>query len=416
MTTSVDRKVTRAAEATTDGELLDALVAEARSDWHPATGADDADDKLFARIAADEAAARLRVVRGGGSGIWAPVAAITAVAAGVAFFMHPPSANEEGEPVAVAPAISPASLTSVTGSGVVRVDGVAVESASLREGQKVESSGGTATFVAPGRVDWVLESGSVVAIERLGGRGGAIVLGLSSGAVEAQVTPVPMGEAFAVDIDGVRVAVHGTHLRVARDRSHVVVDLSEGIISVGNPPKSGSTYGTLVTAPAHVEFSTEDVAGTLVVDHEQAHVRLPVDLAMNVLPPAPVAAAPAPALAPTIAVDEPPVAALPPAITVPRPSVASATPPKPPSPTEIVMAAVQTCAEQTLRSGTVTIVVSSVLTVDVNSDGVARLASFNPPLAPDLQSCVGNAVYATHWSEAGAIRIPIELHLNNNHH
>ena len=115
---------------------------------------------------------------------------------------------------------------------------------------------------------------------RAGTRGGSIVLALRVGAVEAQVTPVAMGEAFAVDVDGVRVAVHGTHLRVARAErggSWVVVDLSEGVISVGAPPKAGSTMGVLVTAPAHVEFSTTDVDRTLRVEHDPARVRAPVD-------------------------------------------------------------------------------------------------------------------------------------------
>ena len=227
-----------------------------------------------------------------------------------------------------------------------------------------------------------------------------------------------MGEAFAVDVDGVRVAVHGTHLRVARDGAHVVVDLSEGIISVGTPPKTGSTYGTLVTAPAHVEFSTVDVTGTLRVDHEESHVRPPVDLAESI---APVAVA-SPQLGPSVAsvdegdavdpVEAPPLA--PSSIQNPRPpsGITTPPPPKPPTPTEIVTAAVSACAEQTLRSGgAAAITVSSVLTVNVNSDGVARLATFDPPLAPDLQSCISRAVYATHWTEPGPHHIPIELHL-----
>ena len=61
---------------------------------------------------------------------------------------------------------------------------------------------------------------------------------LDDGAFEAQVTPVPSGEAFAVDVATptsiVRIAVHGTHLRVARAGTRVTVDLTEGVVSIGS--------------------------------------------------------------------------------------------------------------------------------------------------------------------------------------
>src|SRR5207237_528524 len=117
---------------------------------------------------------------------------------------------------------------------------------------------------------------------RVKSAGESLVLGLEEGAIEAQVTPVPTGEAFAVDIAAgsslVRVAVHGTHLRVARNGSHVVVDLTEGVVSIGAPPRTGSTYGTLVTAPSHVEFDAADLDHTLRIEHAPAAVRAPVSL------------------------------------------------------------------------------------------------------------------------------------------
>ena len=89
----------------------------------------------------------------------------------------------------------------------------------------------------------------------------------------------------------------------------------------------------------------------------------------------------------------------------------SATPPKPPTPNELIVAAVRRCAGETLHGGAGTITISSMLTVDVTSDGKARLATFHPPLMPELQSCIGKVVYETSWSEPGAHDIPIELHL-----
>ena len=96
--------------------------------------------------------------------------------------------------------------------------------------------------------------------------------------MEAQVAPVAAGEAFAVDVDGARVAVHGTHLRVERQGGHAIVDLREGVVSIGLPPKSGATYGDLVTAPAHIEFDVADPHGTLKVSHESSRVRAAISL------------------------------------------------------------------------------------------------------------------------------------------
>ncbi len=85
--------------------------------------------------------------------------------------------------------------------------------------------------------------------------------------------PVASGEAFAVDVDGARIAVHGTHLRVARVMDHVTIDLTEGVISLGEAPRVGSTIGTLITAPAHAEFTSTDLKGSLTVTHDPGAIR-----------------------------------------------------------------------------------------------------------------------------------------------
>ena len=74
-----------------------------------------------------------------------------------------------------------------------------------------------ATVDRPGKLTLVLERGTRATITH---SQGALVLALDEGAVEAQVVPVPSGEAFAVDVGSSRVAVHGTHLRVARAGGH----------------------------------------------------------------------------------------------------------------------------------------------------------------------------------------------------
>ena len=142
----------------------------------------------------------------------------------------------------------------------------------LKLGDVLETGGARATIERPGKVTLTLEPGLKTVVTHVQG---ALILALERGAVEAQVVPVASGEAFAVDVDGSRVAVHGTHLRVAREGQRVVVDLNEGVVSVGAAPRAGSVLGTLVNAPAHVEFMASDPAGTLEQTHDPSAVRTP---------------------------------------------------------------------------------------------------------------------------------------------
>jgi hypothetical protein len=404
------------------------LTTEARSEWAPPERRDGdggVEERLFARIEAFERqeprpVPRLAEVR------WLrPVAMLAAVAACALFFTRVPGSGPRPDadsatasptvqgiaaPVAepARPAAS-AALAMMTGKGELHGDdGPALpRGATLSDGERLEARGGEALFSAPGRVDWRLEQGTEVRVVRAGAQGGAIILALAVGAVEAQVKPVAAGEAFAVDVDGVRVAVHGTHLRVARGQrggSAVVVDLTEGVILVGAPPRAGSTMGTLVNAPAHVELSVDDLAGTLRIDHEPSHVRPAVDQA------ALMAQAGAPAvelLHPVVVTPEP--VPVPTPVTPPR-STSAPPVPRAPSPLEIVDAAVHTCADQTIPGASGTVTISSTLTVSVKLGGQADVASFNPPLVPEFQSCVARAVYSVRWTEPGPHLIPIEVH------
>ena len=256
--------------------------------------------------------------------------------------------------------------------------------------------------------------------------GESLVLALEDGAIEAQVTPVPSGEAFAVDIATgsslVRVAVHGTHLRVSRFGSRVVIDLTEGVVSIGTPPRSGSTYGTLVTAPSHVEFDAVDLDHTLRIDHAAAAIRAPITLvshdgfaAANV-----AVRAEAPQVAPQ---GMPAAAAL---ATVPRPAATQQRPASGPSPVEpaaktdpkaalppreAIAAAVRACAAQRSRPENVRVTVSSSLKLKIAGGGDVETAQFDPPLLPEIQTCAANAIYKAKLEDsAGAtVTIPIDF-------
>jgi hypothetical protein len=315
----------------------------------------------------------------------------------------------------------------------------------LHRGDQLDTA--RALFRASGRVAFAVsgssqtgESGrlSVTETDR------PIVLSLARGAVEAQVDKVPSGEAFAVDVpdsDGksVRIAVHGTHLRVAREGGHVTLDLTEGIVNVGRPPKSGSTYGKLVTAPAHVEFDIASVESTFTMTKDADKVRAAEDLSVpgptlaakgpSVVAPgtraAPVDQAldQAPDQVPDQVPDQAPVAPVgvqqkangTPAVAQKDPTkdpgvVAAPSSPRVDARTAI-NEAVASCTQEKLRAkpGQVIVTVASTLSLRVGDDGYVQAARFEPPLDPEVQKCAASTIYKVHFTEPGSVMMPISL-------
>lgn len=330
-------------------------------------------------------------------------------------------------------AVSASSLRATEGGGEVRVGGVvATPGYVLHAGDSIDVNGARAVFERPRKVTWLLEQDSTkdllvervksdelgsAAQARVKSAGEPLVLGLEHGVIEAQVVPVPAGEAFAVDVATdrgvVRVAVHGTHLRVARAGNRVVVDLTEGVVSIGVPPRTGVTYGTLVTAPAHVELDATDLK-TLRVDHNPASVRTAIPLGTYETasagtprqgapsgPTLPVAAAASAtavvkgtAARPTDNVTTPAAKAEPPKVALP--------------PREAIAAAVRDCAAARARPSDVRVTVTSNLRIVVSQEGVVESAQFAPPLLPEIQSCAAQVIYKTKLEEVGLVTIPIE--------
>jgi ferric-dicitrate binding protein FerR (iron transport regulator) len=409
---------------------LQKIVAEARQefraetvDWHAV------ERGLFARIEADRRAARMRATRERGQ-LWTGAAAALA-AAGIVLVLvarpgrERPTAQGDGDR-------SAATLLAVMGPGEVLVNGAqAPVGVSLHRGDVVEARGAKATLVRPGRVTMVIEAGTRAVVARVED---PLVLTLDRGAVDAQVVPVPSGEAFAVDVDGSRVAVHGTHLRVARDAGRVTVDLSEGVVSVGRAPRAGSVLGALVTAPAHAEFAAADVRGTMTVTHDPSAIREPeagfgpaASLAPSTgsatNPPAParlpvaseahpsVNAAPktaARATQPVDAVVEPPAApssaGLAPATESPSASASID-----PDAENTVARAVRACISEHPRPDGVTVVVSTTLHLWLGDDGSVHTARFEPPVAPDINACAAAAIYRARFPKSGAVKIPVDF-------
>ncbi len=404
-------------DETPNARALDALIGEAREHLDPP----DVDwSRLESQVMASAAREKPALVRDIESASHARLfrvgAFVLAAAAAIALFVRREADAPLGGPArtAATEGAPASSLRSTEGAGEVRIGGiVATPGYIVRSGDAIEVDRARGVFERARRVSWLLEQdGDGLARVQVKSAGDSLVLGLERGAIEAQVVPVPSGEAFAVDIATertlVRVAVHGTHLRVARAGNRVIVDLTEGVVSIGVPPRSGITIGTTITAPAHVELDATDL-GTLRVDHMLATVRSAVPLASAVESVRPEAA-----LAPAQN-----AGAVPPVVSVPKtlsreghalgPAKSDLQPKAPLPPREAIAAAVRECAAPRSRSNEVHVTVSSSLQLSVSAAGVIESAQFSPPLSPDVQACAAEVIYKVHLDETGPITIPLEF-------
>jgi ferric-dicitrate binding protein FerR (iron transport regulator) len=379
------------------------LEKSAGIDW------DRVDASLFARVEREAEKTRALAAHRGRPGAWLLLGGIAAAAAAAAVFMQP-SVHSAAPASFATVSGSAGDLTLQKGPGDVLLDGAKARAGTLaRTGDTIGTHGAKAVFEAQGRVSWLLEDESSVKVERAGAPGTPVVLALREGAIEAEVVPVASGEAFAVDIDGIRVAVHGTHLRVAREGDRVIVDLSEGVVSIGAPPKSGSTYGTLVTAPAHVEFHADALGSSLTVDHLSTSVRRAADLdsvmdeetSASVTPPS------RPQVRDDDHVTPAPARALP---SAPRTRAAVAST----SPEETLAKAIRACAaaEPHTTSGSLTAMFHSKLTFDLNAEHHVENALYEPPIGiGSMHACVTQAAYSARFVEPGHYEIPISFQL-----
>jgi hypothetical protein len=443
---------------------LDQLIDEARASLKPDHMGQNidwekVDAQLFARIESEsKIGGETSGIRKSGlpsplrfgaepSRTW-QVGGLLAIAAAFAFVMHRPAANSDASldadrtdhAVSNAHAETALMLSAVPPGADVRVDGeLATAGRSLRALDSIETSTTHVDLSAAkgsqgSAVAWRIEEHSRASIASLGNGSAPLVVDLASGTLEAQVTPVERGEAFAVDLRGdandiadgshdvIRIAVHGTHLRVARDRSKntASIDLTEGVVSIGFPPKSGSTYGKLVTAPAHIEidlarfFATDGADQAVVVDKHSAAVRPPET------PTAHDATTPQAALA-----NEEPAANEAadeghPLTPAPLPNQADQTHAQPTidhatvdaRATEAIRTAAHACAAVRESSNELRVIVSSKLSLHVGADGIVQMARFDPPLTPVAQDCAGKTIYKTHFAPSASahdVEVPVEV-------
>ena len=61
------------------------------------------------------------------------------------------------------------------------------------------------------------------------------------------------------------------------------------------------------------------------------------------------------------------------------------------------------------RADNVTVVVSTTLRLELADDGTVRFARFDPPVAPDVNTCSVRTIYREHFGHGGAVAIPIDF-------
>lgn len=374
--------------------LLQESLTEAKAERVPGRDWSAVDEALFARIerekAASKRAERSRVV-------WLSFGGAMAVAAAALLYVG-------GQPPAIQPVAThdPAVGTLVSANGAaVTVSGAQVaDGHSLKSGDVIAVSGGNAVFAQEGKVRFSIESGSEVSVAH---PSAPLILALAIGATEADVTPVPSGDAFAVDVAAqsgavARVAVHGTHLRVARAGDHVVVDLTDGVVSIG-VAGADQEQRTIVHAPAHVEFEATDAAHTVVINRAADAVRA-ADTTVHQASAAPKA---------TVAAVHPPIHPSPGAVSAVKP-VESAAPAAIVDPERALSQAVQSCIVSVPTSTQVSLTFESKLSLRLADDGTVQSALFDPPLPVEARECAARAIYQKGlFSHSGDVTVPITV-------
>jgi hypothetical protein len=388
-------------------ESFDRLLAEARKELGTAEAREvdweKVDAALFARLERERREERARFAHRNRPGMTLPMVALAAVASIVAVVSGKSREALDGD--RASPVESAGTIAAIDGNGPVLIDGIRVASgAALKLGDVVETRSSRVTIERAGKVTMTLEPASRTVLTHVRG---ALIVALEQGAVEAQVTPVAAGEAFAVDVGSARVAVHGTHLRVARDGDRVVIDLNDGVISVGEAPRVGSLFGALVNAPAHVEFMATDALGTLTQTHDPGAVRgAQVRSGTFATPKAPPRKSdPGPGSrgsAPALSEAHPETRSLPGA-------PAKQTSPVEPTPIGTIANAVRVCMAGRPAADNVTVVVSTTLHLELADDGSVRTARFDPPVAPDVNACAAQSIYKQRFDRGGVIAIPIDF-------
>lgn len=394
------------------------LTAEARDEKRgflpPETDFSLSEQKLVLRLDTERAILK----RSRRSQLGAGLVMSFALAAGALFLLGRPA--PEAPTGNVAPTIAFTSKGGPKG-GTLRTD--SADPAGFVVGDTVEVADAAIVFEraaeAPGhprRAIWAVDPSGEPTGARLkvSKADATLVLSLERGAVEADVTPVRDGEAFAVDVVGAagttRIAVHGTHLRVSKKGDSIVVDLTEGVIALG-APRDGRTEGREILAPAHVELVAGTDPAKAQVRQDQVRTAWTLDaIAEGRSPSSPFPSLVAPAHSasassgamvpkhPTVAPSVAPAASVAPIVALSEGAARTA-----------IQVDMKRCAAQASGKTGVAISVESTLSVDVRADGTVSGTRFDPPLSPAIQQCAAQAVLARHIEGPRSFTVPVKF-------
>jgi len=259
---------------------------------------------------------------------------------------------------------------------------------------------------------------------------GGITFALARGSIQVSVTQHSEGEIFAVEVEGTRIAAHGTAFTVTREADRVIVDVTEGSVAVGPVGHRGSTHGWLVVAPDRAAFSLDGGREAIwlgpAASHAQAVVERstepPVATASDVLARRAKRAASAPLSSARVDAAGAPtkvesMASAGHASKITAWGEGSALETRDPNEQEVSEAAtivrqLETCYEKQVSAFGVRFSVESSLQLTVLPSGAIREGVFTPPLSPTLMSCADKAIVAAHFPRgetARQVRIPVQL-------
>ncbi|WP_437775488.1 FecR domain-containing protein [Sorangium sp. So ce1097] len=356
------------------------------------------------------------------------------------------AAGRSAPPVAVAPA--PPRARDL--AEIPRAPGAAddLDFRALRPGDSIEAAAHAVSFADVGSVRWTLLPDSRAVVRAVGAAGVGHVIALERGSVRADVvTRAPeegLVEAFAVEVDGTRVAVHGTLFTVTRLDGRVEVDVEHGTVAVGPAAYRGATTARLLVGPSRGTFSLDGGRDARLLQRPAEQDSAPAAASPPpARPPAPQRPATAgahqpsgsAAVAAAAAHDEEPAApaassvgepiAPPPAEPAPadagpaaaQPSAAApaAEAQQAPPPPALTPASVQSLLSSCFAGETaggpssVRRSIVSTLRISVRPDGSVAGVRFDPPLRPALQACA-EGLYRGRFAEGPRqIEIPLTI-------
>ncbi|WP_437686285.1 FecR family protein [Sorangium sp. So ce176] len=321
----------------------------------------------------------------------------------------------------------------------------------LRPGDSIETAAYAVSFADVGSVRWTLLPNSRAVVRAVGAAGIGHVVALERGSVRADVaTRAPeegLVEAFAVEVDGTRVAVHGTLFTVTRLDGRVEVDVEHGTVAVGPAAYRGATTAHLLVGPSRGTFSLDGGRDARLLQRlaaqDSAPAVAPPAPAPPPAPPPPATAAARPpsgaaAVAAAAAHEEDPAApagssvaepvaepmASPPAEPatsaeapasesaavepVPEAQPASAPPALTPA---SVQSALSSCFARETAGGSSLIrrSIVSTLRISVRPDGSVAGVRFDPPLRPALQACAEGLYRGRFEGGPRQIEVPLTI-------